>query len=170
MAPLVRRSWSPRGQTPVVYQRGRCHQKVSVMAALCVAPDRRMVHLYFRLHPDINITAPLVVEFLRTLVKQLRGPMVLIWDRLLAHRAKIVTSFIHSRPGIYPVFLPAYAPELNPVENVWGYLKMNPLANWASWDIESLATTARHHGKSIQRKPNLVRSFIHHCPLFLRLR
>jgi hypothetical protein len=40
MAPLVRRSWSPQGETPVLHQRGRCHKKVSVVAALCVSPSR----------------------------------------------------------------------------------------------------------------------------------
>jgi hypothetical protein len=68
----------------VLYQRTRSHQKVSAIAALCIAPCRHRVHLYFRLHPDVNINADLVIEFLRHLVRQLDGPVVLVWDRLLA--------------------------------------------------------------------------------------
>lgn len=71
MAPLVRRSWSPCGQTPVLHQRSRSHRKVSVIAALCVSPARDWVYLYFRLYPDANITAPLIVAFLRQLHSQL---------------------------------------------------------------------------------------------------
>ncbi|NOZ10206.1 MAG: hypothetical protein GXP09_04080 [Gammaproteobacteria bacterium] len=67
MAPLVRRSWSPCGQTPVLVQRTRSHKKVSVIAALCVAPRRDHMHLYFRLHPDTHINAVLIIAFLRQL-------------------------------------------------------------------------------------------------------
>ena len=54
MAPLVRRSWSLRGHTPLLRQRTRAHQKVSAIAALCIAPARDRVALYFRLLPDTS--------------------------------------------------------------------------------------------------------------------
>jgi len=170
MAPLVRRSWNPRGQTPVLYQRTRAHKKVSAIAALCVTPDRNRVHLYFRLHPDVNIKAGLVIEFLRHLVRQLDGPIVVVWDRLLAHRAGKVQVFIKDTPGLHAHFFPPYAPELNPVENVWGYLKMNPLSNQPFFDIDSLAQVTRNHGRSLQRTQRLLHSFIKHSPLSLCLR
>jgi transposase len=170
MAPLVRRSWNPRGQTPVLYQRTRSHKKVSAIAALCIAPCRNRVHLYFRLHPDVNINADLVIEFLRHLVRQLDGPVVLVWDRLLAHRARKVQAFIRNTTDLYVYLLPPYAPELNPVENVWGYLKMNPLSNQPFFDVDSLTTVTRSHGRSIQRKQSLLRSFVKHSPLPLCLR
>lgn len=55
MAPLLRRTWSRCGQTPILYQRGRSLQKVSAIAALRVSPKRDCVRMYFRLHPDANI-------------------------------------------------------------------------------------------------------------------
>ena len=170
MAPLVRRSWHPRGQTPVLYQRTRTHKKVSAIAAICVAPGRDRIRLYFRLHPDMNINSGLVVEFLGHLIRQLDGPIVLVWDRLLAHRAKKVQAFIRKSTGLHTHFLPAYAPELNPIENVWAYLKMNPLSNRPFFDVHSIARAARSHGRSIQRKQLLLRSFVKHSPLFLRLK
>jgi hypothetical protein len=93
MAPLVRRSWSPQGQTPVLHQRGRCHQKVSVVAALCVSPSRDRLRFYFRLHRDANIRSPEIVEFLRALGRQLDGPVMLVWDRLNVHRSIKVGDF-----------------------------------------------------------------------------
>jgi hypothetical protein len=121
MAPLVRRSWSPSGQTPVLYQRSRSHQKVSVIAALCIAPRRNRLHLYFRLHPNANINAVLIVAFLRQLRQQLDPhPIVLIWDRLKAHRARPVKAFLHDTRTLHSVLLPPYAPELNPIEYAWG--------------------------------------------------
>jgi hypothetical protein len=70
MAPLVRRSWHPRGVTPVLEQRTRAHQKVSAIAAVCILPTRDRVQLYFRLHPHANINAFGVRAFLRELDRQ----------------------------------------------------------------------------------------------------
>lgn len=169
MAPLVRRSWHPRGITPVLYQRTRAYQKVSVIAALCINPQRDRVRLYFRLHTNANINALGVRAFLAQLHHQLQTPWMLIWDRLQAHRAKLVQQWLNCHPDIRAEFLPAYAPELNPVEYLWAYLKNNPLANAAFFDVEILADTARAHTRSLQQQPDLLRSFILHSPLSLRL-
>ena len=172
MAPLLRRTWAPRGATPILYQRGGTHQKVSAIAALVVAPERDRVACYFRLHPATNIDAALVVSFLRQLSAQLKGaPFVVVWDRLQAHRAAAVRAYLNSCPGTKSVHLPPYAPELNPVEYVWNYLKINPLANAAHAAISALRRGATHrHARSLQRNDTLLRSFIQHSPLSLRLR
>ena len=171
MAPLVRRSWAPRGCTPVLFQRTQSHKKVSVIASLCISPKRDLVRLYFRLLPDININAPLVLDFLKNLLIQLKkSPLILIWDRFLAHRAKAVQSFLWDSKSLHSEYVPAYAPELNPVENTWGYMKTNPLANCPLSDVLALTKTARFHGRSLQRKQSLLRSFLKYSPLFLRLK
>jgi len=169
MAPLVRRSWAPQGQTPILYHRTRSHRKVSVIAALCIAPTRDRIHLFFRLHSDANINAPRVSDFLTTLKRHLRKRAVLVWDRFLPHRAKTVQSVIGKR-HIHAYFLPPYAPELNPVEYGWSYLKINSMANLVAVDLQSLTATTRSHGRPIQRKQCLLRSFVKHAPLSLRLK
>ena len=63
MAPLLRRTWNPRGETPSLRHCGCTHRKVSVIGALCVAPDRSDVRLYFRLHPNANINAERAFDF-----------------------------------------------------------------------------------------------------------
>jgi transposase len=170
MGPLVRRSWQPRGQTPVLVQRGRSLQKVSAIAALCVSPRRRRVRLYFRLHPKADITALQVIAFLRHLNQELQEPCLLVWDRLNAHRAKRTTQFVEGVHHLHTFFLPAYAPELNPVEDAWAYLKMNPLANRPAFKLEELAALTHRHTRALQRNEPLLRSFLRHSPLFLRLR
>jgi transposase len=169
MAPNVRRSWAPRGRTPILRQRTRRHQKVSMIAALCVSPERDRVQLFFRLHPDANIDTAMVIEFLQYLSRELEGAMVLIWDRLLTHRSKRMSEFLAGAKNINVKFLPPYAPELNPVENVWSYLKNNPLANFAVFDVDTLAYFARRNGRSIQNRQPLLLSFVRHSPLSLRL-
>ncbi|MGH6884483.1 MAG: transposase [Geminicoccales bacterium] len=169
MAPLVRRSWSRRGHTPVLHQRTRLYRKISIIGALCVTPQRDGVHLYFRLHAA-NINALRMVHFLRQLDRQLAAPAMLVWDRLPAHRAVIVKSFLLTRPHLRAELLPPYAPELNPIEYFWGYLKHNPLANLACLDLDSLAESARRAARSLQSNQDLLRSFIRHSPLSLRLK
>lgn len=170
MAPLLRRTWSPCGQTPVLLQRTRSHQKVSVIAAIGVAPKRNKVQLFFRLHPNRNIATQQIRAFLRQLLHHLKGNIVLLWDRFNPHRSARIQLFLSQTPRLQVVFFPPYAPELNPTENFWSYLKTNPLANAALPDLPSLIHKTRHHSRSIQRSTTLLRSFVHHSPLSLRLR
>lgn len=168
MAPLVRRSWSVRGQTPVLRQRGRCHQKVSAIAALCIPPTRDRVALYFRLHPHANINAERAMGFLDHLQRQLRTPIVLIWDGFQAHKSKLVNECARPRSA-HLEYLPPYAPELNPVEYLWAWLKTNPLANNPIIDLHILADRTRRAAYSVQRRQDLLRAFLRHTGLPLRL-
>lgn len=169
MAPLLRRSWAPCGQTPVLRQRTRSHRKVSVIAALCVSPARDKIRLVFRLHPDENINAARIGEFLRQVHRHLQGPILLVWDRLAGHRARTVQSVIQAMPNFHAEYLPPYAPELNPVEQVWSYLKTNPLANFAPSELDALTQKARNAARAIQGRQRLLRAFIEHTPLSIRL-
>ena len=170
MAPLVRRGWAPRGETPIIRQRTRSHRKVSVIGALCVAPERDRVRLYFRPHRNANVNARRTVAFLGQLDRQLGAPFAVVWDRLQAHRAIAVRDFLAEHPHVRRVFLPPYAPELNPIEYLWGHLKTNPLANLAIPDVDELADVARSHARSLQHRSDLLKSFIRHSPLSLRLK
>ena len=168
MMPLVRRTWAPRGQTPFLWQRTNSYRKVSAIAALVVSPRRDHVRLLFRLHPNANINGASVLSFLRPLRRHVHGPIVLLWDRSLTHRARIVQAYITEIEKWRAEFLPPYAPELNPVENVWNYLKTNSMVNEAIYDLGVLTKTARRHGRALQRRERLLRSFMKHTPLFLR--
>jgi transposase len=170
MSPLVRRSWSPRGHTPVLPQRTRSHQKVSAIAALCISPGRDRVRLVFRLYPDENIRTRHFTGFLGELLRTLAGPVYLVWDRLPGHRARRVQLYIEDHDALQADYLPAYAPELNPVEHLWGHLKTNALANLAPLELPILARAARSASRTVQHRAALLRAFIHHTPLPLRLK
>jgi len=170
MAPLVRKTWSPHGHTPFLYQKTCSHKKVSAIAALCLAPSKARFRLYFRLHPDANINTILVVSFLRCLLKELPGNLIILWDRFQPHRSKKIQSLIAIIDRLYVEFLPSYAPELNPVENVWAHTKMNPMANLTTLSIESLTTQSRRNLRSLQFEQKLLRSFFKETGLSLRLK
>lgn len=167
LAPLVRRSWSPRGRTPTLYQRTRRHEKVSMIAALSVSPKRRRVGLYFSLGANANINTAWMVAFLKDLARHLRGPIIVIWDRLTVHRARMIAQLVAARPRLHLVLLPPYSPELNPAEYFFAYLKMNPLANRAAEDTEQLFHIGSREVQQIARQQDLLRSFIQATPLSL---
>jgi len=165
LAPIVRRTWAPCGQTPILHQRGRARQKVSIIAALTLSPHRQQPGLYFSLRANENVTTAWLLPFLRALTRHLRGTYVLVWDRLPGHRAQIITEYLHhQRRGV--ALLPPYAPELNPVEILWAYLKSNPLANFAAPDTPVLARVATRHVQRLRRQRKLLRSFFDATPLF----
>jgi transposase len=168
-APLVRRTWAPRGQTPVLLQCGRHREKASVIAVLSVSPARQKVGLYFSLASNLNVDGSWMVHFLRDLLRHLRGPVLLVWDRLNVHKSAAVARLRRRCYRLHVEWLPPYAPELNPVELVWSHLKRNPLANFAPGNANDLATMACRHARRLQRRQDLLRSFIRHGRLSLRL-
>ena len=122
LVPNVRRTWAPRGQTPILRCAGHW-EKISAISAIAVSPKRKRLALYARFHPKKNIRSPEVVAFLRQLLKHLRGHVVLLWDSGSHHKGAIVKQFLGKHPRLLTYRFPGYAPELNPDELVWHLLK-----------------------------------------------
>jgi transposase len=168
MAPVVRRTWALRGRTPIFRRTGRSHRKVSVIAALTVPPRRKRVGLYFSMYSDANITALRVRTFLRHLSRQVQKPLLVVWDRSNTHRAKLMNRYFARAKRMHRDYFPPYAPELNPVEMFWSYLKCNPLANFAAPDLDTLSRSTRYHAGRLRSRKELLRSFLYATPLFSR--
>ena len=115
------------GRTPVVKIAGRGWKKLSAAAALTVSAGdthggRRRVRQFFRLH-EKDIDGPCFAEFVRALLRRVRGKVVLLWDGLAVHSAPAVRRVLDRSPRVTVQRLPSYAPELNPVEPMWGNAK-----------------------------------------------
>jgi transposase len=152
------KTWAPKGQTPVL-QYSFNWKQLSVVAGIS------FWNFYFRLHGGA-IRGPQFVEFLQALIKQIRGKLLVIWDGLPAHRSRVVTQYVESLDGhIVIERLPAYAPELNPVEYIWGYMKQRELANLCLNTIGEVGAFARRRLKSMQRRPRLITAFWHQAEL-----
>jgi transposase len=136
LQPLVRRSWAPRGQTPVMYSWGR-RGKLSVISAISVSPERHRLGLYFGIQ-DTNIRIDDFVRFVSRLFVRFPKGVILVLDRWLVHRwgARRIERRFSRRVEIE--WLPAYAPELNPVEQVWNHSKYGELANYIPEDVLEL--------------------------------
>jgi len=138
------------------------------MGAITLSPGRRRWGLLLKLHPDQAINQDRTVEFLRQLLKQLRGHIILLWDRLPAHRGSRVKKFLARHPRLHVEFLPAYAPEFNPVEYLWSWLKTNPLANRCATDLDQLTDHVLNGSEPLFGNQHLLRSFVHATRLPIR--
>jgi transposase len=153
------RTWAPRGQTPVLQYHFHWNH-LSVIAGVT------WWNFYFRLHSG-SINKERVVEFLQHLMRHVPGKLFIVWDRLTAHRSLLVRDFIATQDGRIEVeWLPAYAPELNPVEYLWGQLKHHELPNFCPRDLWHLGTEARRRLRRIRRRPSLIVAFWKQADLF----
>lgn len=139
MAPLVRRTWAPRGQTPELDQCGGHRQKVSVAAALWLSPRRDRLGLYFQTLPNGYFDNWSVTAFLEAMLQELAGRYVLVWDGGPMHRGDPIRQLAsHFRDRLTVENLPPWAPMLCPIEPLWGWLKYDQLCNWAPHDTIEL--------------------------------
>lgn len=107
-----------------------------------------------------SIKSPEVVDFLICLRRHIKTPLLIVWDRLPAHRSKLVKEYLDTLGGLIEVdYLPAYAPELNPVEYIWAYWKQHELPNFCPKDYWQLGEVARRSLRRMRRRPRLVPSF-----------
>lgn len=170
MLPTVRRTWAPKGQTPILRHRTRSHKKVSTIGALSISPQRRRVGLYLHWHPDKNVTQEEIILFLRDLLTHLRGNVILVWDRLNAHRSAQVKLWRAVYPRLSIEWFPPYAPELNPMEYVWGHLKYHRLSNHGLCELHEIHQHAKLEAQEVAGRQPLLRSFVHASTLPIRLR
>jgi transposase len=163
LQPVVRRTWAPRGETPVLDCWDR-HERLSVISALTISPQRKRLGLYFDI-VDHNIVTDDFVEFVASVLRRLGQPITLVLDRWQVHRSgvrKIKARFGHR---VHIEWLPAYAPELNPTEHVWGHTKYADLANFVPDDVLHLGQTIAGSLRNTRRNQTLLRSFFHHAKL-----
>ena len=165
LQPVVRRTWAPRGQTPIHYSWDR-RDRLSVISAITVSPERRRLGLCFDLH-DHNIDTDTFEWFVRWLRRWVRRRIILVLDRWSVHRSGARRLVGRFGSQVQVEWLPAYAPDLNPVEPVWSHTKYAELANYIPDDVHDLAhEVARSLDRTADDQP-LLRSFFHCAKLGL---
>jgi hypothetical protein len=167
LIPPVRRTWSPRGQTPLVRHR-MAWKRASMAAALGYHPDGTRARLCFHLQPDSYDTDTLI-----GVLEQLKGfytdqRVVLLWDGLSSHWShKMRAHLAAQRHWLTVERLPTYAPELNPVEYLWANLKGGELANFAGDSVAEVADQAQGGIQRVCDSDSLVVGFLAHTGLSL---
>ncbi|WP_429522903.1 IS630 family transposase [Paraburkholderia youngii] len=143
------RTWAPKGCTPIIqYHFNWKH--VSAIAGLT------RTNFVFRLH-DGAIRSAQIIEFLKALRAQLRRKLMIVWDGAAQHKSRVVREYLDSTDGaIQMALLPGYAPDLNPVEYLWAWLKRHALANFCPDNLAELKHTARNKLKSGQKRKSII--------------
>jgi transposase len=91
-----------------------------------------------------------------------------VWDGLPAHCSHAMRAWLgRQRSWLVVEPLPAYAPELNPVEPLWSSLKGMELANLAADTLEELTAAAERGIQRIRHTHHLAYAFLRHGGLSL---
>ncbi|HEV2927653.1 MAG TPA: transposase [Propionibacteriaceae bacterium] len=165
----MRRTWSPRGHTPILRHRFGW-KKASMAAALGYHPDATKARLCFHLQQPSYSTDTLI-DVLDQLGKFYAGQrVVLIWDGLSAHWSTRMRAYLDSQHDwLTAERLPAYAPELNPVEYLWANLKDLELANLPTTTLAEVADATHQGIQRVCNSDDLVVGFLAHTGLALDL-
>jgi transposase len=162
--PPIRSTWAPRGQTPILFHAFNW-KKLSICSAIAYRWDGKLCRLYFRIVSD-SYTDEKLISFLSELRRELRGKrLILVWDGLPSHRSRLMQEYLQRNKQVTVVRLPAYAPDLNPVESIWSNIKGQELANRCSVDLTEMIHGVRKGFSRISRSGYLPYSFLKHAGL-----
>jgi transposase len=166
MAPLTRRTWALRGRTPALPQRGRHREKVSLAAALWFDSHGEPVRLSYRTLADRHFNNVAIAAFLDRLMAHAPRSLTVVWDGGNMHKGDPIRDLLRRhRSRLRLERLPPYAPTLNPVEQLWSWLKYGRLCNFAPETLDGLHQAAHRVLRSAQRDPARLQSLWNACDL-----
>lgn len=159
--PFVARTYAPRGESPVL-RAPLTHDHLSVISG--VTPDGR---LFTHIQQEA-FRGPTIVAFLRQLLRQIRGKLIVVWDGASIHHAQPVKDFLAAGAAtrLHLVRLPGYAPDLNPDEGVWNHLKRVELRNRCCHDLAELRWELGLAIRRLHRKRRTLAACFRHCGYF----
>ena len=144
------RAWAPKGRTPVV-QLHFNWKHISAIAGLT-----RSNFLFWLYDGPVKERADRGVLG-RRFRAQLRRKLLIVWDGAAQHKSRVVREYLDSTNGaLQMALLPAYAPDLNPVEYLWARLKRHALASFFPRSLAELKSTARNKLRSGQRRQSII--------------
>lgn len=169
LEPHVRRTYAPRGRTPVI-RVAEPHDRISVIGAITVSPLRRRVGLAYQMLADnANYRGGSIVRFVTAVRARLATPMVVVWDRIPVHSCASVEEYLSTQADVTSELFPPYAPEINPADGVWRYIKQARLANYTPPSLEVLRSAVTAELESLRDRVDLLESFIRFTRLPIEL-
>ena len=158
LLPHAVRTWAPRGQTPIL-RVPLTHDHLSVISGITL--DGRLC-MQVQEHA---FDAAGVVGFLRVLLRKIRGKVLVVWDGAPIHKGQPIKDYLArgATKRLHLERLPGYAPELNPDEGVWNYLKRVELKNRCCADLAELSREVRRAKERLRHQQHIIRSFSAHC-------
>jgi len=146
-------TWSLEGLTPIIPNSGD-RQGVNMIAAVSSNGE-----IYFQVGPQ-SFNSETFIEYLKNFSKTASNPIWIITDRCSVHRSKLVKEYLDNTNGKVKIyFLPAYSPELNPTELVWGNIKAHGFARALIHGAKELVDKATSLLASLKQMPEKIRAF-----------
>jgi len=160
LLPAAVRTYAPRGKTPIL-RFPLSWDHLSVIGA--ITPGGKL----YTLAQERAFKGPDIVRFLRHLLRHIDGKLLIIWDGLPAHHGWVVKDFLSRGAArrIHLERLPGYAPDLNPTEGVWQYLKYVELRNLCCHDLSELRYELRKAAARLRHKSDVILACIQHVHL-----
>lgn len=154
LTPVLGRTWAPIGKTPKIFVTGN---RGGLCVTSAISPAGKLI---FRIEKG-KINADKHIEFLKQIMKQHPNrKIIVVEDGAPAHRAKKVSEFVEQYKKRFAIYrLPPYAPDLNPDEHVWEYLKAYELKTHQAKNTPELKHLVKRKMQSIQRRKSLIHSF-----------
>ena len=152
------RTWAPRGQTPLLRVKLTCDHLSAISG---ITPDGG---LFMQVRAG-SYDAAAVVGFLRVLLRKISGKLVVIWDGSPIHRGHEIKDFLKrgAAKRLHLEQLPGYAPDLNPDEGIWNYLKRVELGNVCCTDLDDLSTQLIRARERLRHKREIIKSCSRQC-------
>ena len=151
LLPSKVRTYAPVGQTPII-RAPLSRDHLSAMGG--ITPEGK---LYLTVQERAYRGSD-VVRFLKHLLQHVAGKLLVIWDGAPIHRSQAVKDYLSQDASqrIYLEQLPGYAPELNPAEGIWNYLKRVELKNLCCQSISHLSYELRKAKERLRHKTNVI--------------
>ena len=150
-------TWAEVGKTPVLRREDK-RRGLSCFCALTTAGKQYTIYFTGSIDSDRIVVA------LRYIRRYQKGPVILIWDKLAAHRGAPVKKYLAEDTLIEIEELPSYSPDLNAEEYCHGYVKER-IRNATPANNEQLLQLAEREFRRLRRKPELLQSFFAHAKL-----
>lgn len=163
--PFVMQTWALKGSTPIIQSTGSW-KNLTLSGAITSTPHGRDPALFLRIFRG-SMKATDILRFLKELKRQINGRrLLLFWDGLPAHRAKIIQSYLAvNKSWLRVERFPAYAPELNPIEYLWSSMKRKDMANRVPAGFDALRCTV-HKSKRRLSNGKLLKGFLKSSGLY----
>lgn len=152
------RTWAPAGQTPTLHV-PLTRDHLSVISGITLDGC-----LFLQMQAQAY-NAEGIVAFLRALLDQVTGHLTVIWDGAPIHRSRVIKEFLREGAAkrLHLERLPGYAPELNPDEGIWNYLKRVELANVCCRDLGALTEQVRQAEQRVRDHPEIICACSQQC-------
>jgi transposase len=158
LLPVAVRTWAPRGRTPILRVK-LTHDHLAAISGITL--DGR---LFLQIREQ-NYDSAAVVGFLRVLLRKIPGKLLVIWDGSPIHKGQPIKDFLKrgAAKRLQLERLPGYAPDLNPDEGIWTYLKRVELGNVCCTDLADLRTHLIRARERLRHKREVIRACSRQC-------